>query len=110
MPPQGIDMDLVKSAINWRAQQKSSGVPMGEQLSAPMGTTPTGGANTPAMPPATTPVPEGQQPGIPAPSGGVTSEQAQGAVKEGQRIEGTPLDDQTKTMMKAVIQRFLKFI
>ena len=97
---------LILEAIARRAPGGSlSGgnpIPASQQVSAPTGSTPTGGPNTPTTPPP-------QAPTSPTPNAQV-GKQVGGAVKSAQAVNNPNFDDDTRRISKALISNLIKYL
>jgi hypothetical protein len=92
-----VDMQLINEAIARRAQ--GLGMPMGDQMSLPNESLPTGGPNTPAVPPSQT-----------MPQGGANLPQRQVAMKAGQTAQSPMFDQDTRETAKILIAKLLKAV
>ena len=95
-------MSLIQEAMTRRAQggvlSGGGTAPAVGQVSAPVGTTPTGGPATPTTPPP-------QSPAGPQPQANVGK-----AVKSAQVVNGPAFDPDTRTISKALISNLIKYL
>ena len=101
-PQANIDTEAIREALQRRAQGMG-GTPQVSQMTAPMGSLPTGGFNTPVNP---TP-----QPSAPSPMGTNIPPRQTGAIMKGaQATQGPAFDDETKLISKALIKKLLDVV
>lgn len=93
MPPQNLDMSLIREAIMRRRQ--GGAMPAAGQMSTPRAPSATGGFPTPVSgnAPAIQPTQQNQTP---------PQRPAQGGM--------TPVDDETRQMSKALIKKLMQFL
>lgn len=91
MPPQNIDMSVIREAMQRRAA--GGGMPAAAQMTAPSGPMPTGGMPTPT-PGTRMPMPQGQN---------LTPRQGQPQVP-------MAVDDETRQMSKALVKKLIQYL
>lgn len=102
--PPGIDMNLIREAIQSRAQ--GMGVPVTSQMTTPQGTLPTGGANTLIPTPAPIEAAPNDLPvNIPP------RQQTGGMIKTAQTMQGPKFNDpQLALISKTMIKKLLEYM
>jgi len=104
--PQQISPEI-REALQRRASGEIAGAgaqaPVGEQMGAPTGETPTGGPNVPVTPPPPAPTGQNTPPGAPPAQQAVNQ-----ALSAGQTAQSPIFDDETKKISKALIAKLLQ--
>ncbi|MEM3077626.1 MAG: hypothetical protein QXW38_08435 [Candidatus Nitrosotenuis sp.] len=105
--PQGIDIDLIREALQRRAAagvpRPNAGLPALGQVSAPGQPLPTGGPNTPTTTPP-------QVPTLGAPTVNVPPRQTAGLRGVGQAATSPAFDEETRGIAKALVRKLLQYI
>ena len=104
-----IDMTAIREALARRgmggAPAGGGTTPMSGQLSAPAGSTPTGGPNVPTPPAPTSPTPP------PAGGSNVAPRTAAAPMaKAAQAAQGPNFDGETKMIAKALVTKLIKYL
>lgn len=105
------DMSLIMEAIARRAQggplSGGTSMPAIDQVTAPTDSLPTGGPNTPEMPPA--PLPSNAEPARMSANAGAGGPANQ-AVKTATKATSPAFDDETRMMAKNLAKRLLEMM
>lgn len=112
MPPQGVDMNLIREAL-MRRMGGGGGAPVPpaiQQVAQPGAALPTGGPNVPSPQPAPMPSPNlGQSPVQTSPSPAGQASPTQVAAKAAGQAQGFP-DPETRDMAKALLGKLVQFL
>ena len=102
-----IDMTAIREALARRgmggAPAGGGTTPMSGQVSAPAGSTPTGGPNVPTPPAPTSPAPAGAPNVAPRAAAAPMAKAAQAA-------QGPNFDDETKLIAKTLVTKLIKYL